>query len=78
MGLYREEKYMEFVTSWAQEGIQIERRAGITKLLQLRFGEIDTQLEAIIPKLMELSTEEYMDLIYRSTREELLSQFPDN
>jgi hypothetical protein len=70
---------MEMVTSWErkglQEGRQEERRAGITKLLQLRFGEIDAQLEAIIPQLVELSTDEYMDLIYQATYEELLSRF---
>jgi hypothetical protein len=79
MGLTNEEKYMEMVTSWErkglQEGRQEERRAGITKLLKLRFGEIDAQLEAIIPQLVELSTDEYMDLIYQATYEELLSRF---
>ncbi|MEA5507666.1 Rpn family recombination-promoting nuclease/putative transposase [Halotia wernerae UHCC 0503] len=79
MGLTNEEEYMEMVTSWErkglQEGRQEERRAGITKLLQLRFGEIDAQLEAIIPQLVELSTDEYMDLIYQATHEELLSRF---
>jgi Putative transposase, YhgA-like len=79
MGLTNEEEYMEMVTSWErkglQEGRQEERRAGITKLLQLRFGEIDAQLEAIIPQLLELSTDEYMDLIYQATYEELLSRF---
>lgn len=75
MGLTNEEVYMEMVTSWEREGIKTERRAGITKLLQLRFGEIDAQLEAIIPKLIQLSPDEYMDLIYQATREELLSRF---
>ncbi len=79
MGLTNEEVYMEIVTSWKregrQEGRQEERRAGITKFLQLRFGEIDTQLEAIIPQLMELSTDEYMSLIYQASREDLLSRF---
>ena len=79
MGLTEQEEYMEIVTSWErkgrQEGLQEERRAGITKMLQLRFGEVDNQLQAIIPQLMELSTDEYMDLIYQATREDLLSRF---
>lgn len=65
---------MKIVTSWMEEGIQTERRAGITKLLQLRFEKVDAELEAIIPQLIELSTEEYMELIYQATREELLSR----
>ncbi|MBH8555232.1 Rpn family recombination-promoting nuclease/putative transposase [Nostocaceae cyanobacterium CENA357] len=79
MGLTNEEVYMEIVTSWKREGLregrQEERRASITKFLQLRFGEIDAQLEAIIPQLMELSTDEYMSLIYQASREDLLSRF---
>ncbi|NEO34148.1 MAG: hypothetical protein F6K36_27840 [Symploca sp. SIO3C6] len=91
MGLIEQEEYMEIVTSWERkgrqegiqqgrqeglkEGLQEERRAGITKLLQLRFGGLDEQLQAIIPKLMELSADEYMDLIYKATREDLLSRF---
>ena len=40
------------VTSWEREGIQKERRATITKILKLRFGDIDASLEAIIPALL--------------------------
>jgi hypothetical protein len=43
---------MEIVTSWEREGIQKERRATITKILKLRFGDIDASLEGIIPALL--------------------------
>jgi hypothetical protein len=41
---------MEMVTSWEREAIQVERRATITKILKLRFGDIDASLEGIIPR----------------------------
>ncbi len=66
---------MEMVTSWEQESIQKERRATITKLLKLRFGDIDASLEAIIPALLQLSPDEYMDSHLQADREELLSRF---
>lgn len=66
---------MEMVTSWERKGIQKERRATITKILKLRFGDIDTSLEAIIPALLQLSPDEYMDSLLQADREELLSRF---
>jgi hypothetical protein len=66
---------MEMVTSWEREGIQKERRATITKILKLRFGDIDTSLEAIIPALLQLSPDEYLGLLLQADREELLSRF---
>ena len=63
------------VTSWEREGIQKERRATITKILKLRFGDIDTSLEAIIPALLQLSPDEYLGLLLQADREELLSRF---
>jgi hypothetical protein len=46
---------MEFVTSWQQEGAEAERRETISALLKLRLGNLDVELEAIIPQLMQLS-----------------------
>lgn len=63
------------VTSWEREGIQKERRATITKILKLRFGDIDASLEAIIPALLQLSPDEYLGLLLQADREELLSRF---
>ncbi len=52
-----------------------ERRETISDLLKLRFGDLDAQLEAIIPQLMELSRYEYLALLMQSNREDLLLRF---
>ena len=75
MGLNDEEVYMEMVTSWERKAIQSERRETISDLLKLRFGNLDPQLEAIIPHLMELSRSEYLALLMQTDRSELLSRF---
>ncbi|MCF2151363.1 Rpn family recombination-promoting nuclease/putative transposase [Desmonostoc muscorum LEGE 12446] len=75
MGLTEQEVYMEIVTSWERKAIQVERRATITKILKLRFGDIDASLEGIIPALLQLSPDEYMDSLLQADREELLSRF---
>jgi hypothetical protein len=66
---------MEFVASWQEEGAEAERRKVIFGLLKLRFGNLDAELEAIIPQLMQLSREEYLGLLLQADREELLSRF---
>lgn len=75
MGLDEREEVMQIVTSWQQEGVEIERRETISTLLKVRFGNLDTELEAIIPQLMGLSREEYLGLLLQADREELLSRF---
>jgi hypothetical protein len=75
MGLTEQEVYMEILTSWERKAIQVERRATITKILKLRFGDIDASLEGIIPALLQLSPDEYMDSLLQADREELLSRF---
>ncbi len=70
-----QEEYMEIVTSWAIEGAQKEQREMIGGFLKAKFGNLDTQLEAIIPQLIELPREEYIMLILQMSREELISQF---
>ena len=66
---------MEFVTSWQEEGAEAERRKVISGLFKLRFGNLDAELEAIIPQLMQLSREEYLGLLLQADRKELLSRF---
>lgn len=44
---------MEFVTSWQEKGAEAERRKVIFGLLRLRFGNLDAELEAIIPQLRD-------------------------
>lgn len=77
MGLNDEqqEEYMEMLTSWEREGAYKERRESISGFLRAKFGNIDAQLEAIIPQLMQLSPQEYTDLLVRVSREELISRF---
>ena len=75
MGLDEREEVMEIVTSWQQEGAEAERKKVISGLLKLRFGNLDTELEVIIPQLMQLSREEYLGLLLHADREELLSRF---
>ncbi|WDD36734.1 Rpn family recombination-promoting nuclease/putative transposase (plasmid) [Nostoc sp. UHCC 0926] len=75
MGLNEREEVMQIVTSWQQEGVEIERRETISTLLKVRFGNLDSELEAIIPQLMQLSREEYLGLLLQADREELLSRF---
>jgi len=60
------------------EAQQQERRKTVETLLQLRFVTIDPELEAIVPKLMALSTEEFSPLILQKSRSELLGEFTDS
>lgn len=60
------------------EAQQQERRKTVEILLQLRFGTIDPELAAIVPKLMALSTEEFSPLILEKSREDLIGEFTDS
>ncbi|MBE9012215.1 hypothetical protein IQ250_18610 [Pseudanabaenaceae cyanobacterium LEGE 13415] len=58
-----------------ERGRREERQAMIVSLLESRFGLIDAELQAIVPALMALSTEESVPLLMQRSREELLQQF---
>jgi hypothetical protein len=58
-----------------REGIERERRAMIESILQVRFGEVDPQLAAIINPLIAMSREEFTPLLLQLSREELLARF---
>lgn len=58
-----------------QQGIEQGQRLVVENLLRVRFGELDDQLVAIIPSLLELPTEEYTRLLLQLSREELLARF---
>jgi hypothetical protein len=66
---------MEMVTSWERKAIQAERQKTISEILKFRFGNLDAEVEAIIPQLMQLSPEEYLALLMQTDRSELLSRF---
>lgn len=60
-----------------QQGAQAERRATIETLLRSRFGELDEELSAIALKTLELSTEDYTQLLLQLpqiSREALAAQ----
>jgi hypothetical protein len=57
------------------EGIEEERRGAIENLILLRFGEIDAELQGIIPNLMILPTNEYTRLLLQLSRVELVQHF---
>ncbi|MFM6229437.1 MAG: hypothetical protein ACKPCQ_20390, partial [Dolichospermum sp.] len=56
-------------------GLERERRAMIESILQVRFGEIDTELIRIINPLMVMSRDEFTPLLLQLSREELLARF---
>lgn len=60
-----------------QQGLQQERQAAIASLMRLRFGEVDPELQTIIPALINLSAAEYTQLLWQLTREELLQRFAE-
>jgi predicted transposase YdaD len=55
------------------EGIEQERKAAIEALIIARFGTIDEELAAVVPKLMGLESGEYAGLLLRLSRLELLA-----
>jgi hypothetical protein len=56
-------------------GIERERRAMIESILQVRFGEVDSQLATIINPLIAMNREEFTPLLLQLSREELLARF---
>ena len=57
------------------KGIERERRAMIESILQVRFGEVDSQLTTIINPLIAMNREEFTPLLLQLSREELLARF---
>jgi hypothetical protein len=58
-----------------ERGKQETQRATITSILATRFGQIDGQLEAVVPAIMELPIASATPLLLQLSREELLSRF---
>ncbi|MEA5576314.1 hypothetical protein [Anabaena sp. UHCC 0451] len=56
-------------------GIQTERRAMVESILQVRFGEIDSDLARIIDQVIAISREEFTPMLLNLSREELLARF---
>lgn len=58
-----------------ERGLLQERQSNIMNLMRFRFGSIDATLEALIPQMMELSSEEYTRLLLQLSKEELIQHF---
>jgi hypothetical protein len=67
--------YLEWEQQTRRQGLEQERQAAITSLMRVRFGEVDAALAATIPVLMNLSTEDYTQVLVQLSREELLQRF---
>jgi hypothetical protein len=70
--------YQEWEQQTRRQGLQQERQAAIASLMRLRFGEVDEDLQAIIPALTNLPAEEYTQLLWQLSRDELLQRFTDS
>ena len=58
-----------------EEGILRERRAMIESIIQVRFGELDSELATIIDQVIAMTREEFTPLLLQLSREELLARF---
>jgi hypothetical protein len=58
-----------------QQGLQQGERLVIENLLQVRFGNLDPELSAIIPKILLLPSAEFTPPLLQLSREELISRF---
>ena len=84
---YEEERNMPLLSNMEkmameeglQEGLQEGEKKGISLMIESilinRFGEIDDSLQAIIPQMLKLSTEELTPLLLSLSREDLLARF---
>jgi hypothetical protein len=71
----RQEGLQEGEKRGLDRGIERERRAMIESILQVRFGEVDSQLATIINSLIAMNREEFTPLLLQLSREELLARF---
>ena len=73
--------YLERLAQKEQQGIQQGVSQGeqmmIESILINRFGNLDSQLQAIIPQLLKLSPMEITPLLLNLSRSELISRFSD-
>ncbi|WP_017293534.1 hypothetical protein [Geminocystis herdmanii] len=60
-----------------QQGLEIGQKMFIEGILVNRFGNIDRQLEEIIPKLLKLSSIEIVPLLLNLSKEDLIKHCKD-
>lgn len=70
--------YQEWEQQTRRQGLQQERQAAIASFMRLRFGTLDSELQSIIPALINLPAEEYTQLLWQLSREELLQRFSES
>jgi hypothetical protein len=58
-----------------EKGLEQERRSAITSLIELRFGQVDAALAALLPQLMALESAEYTRLLLQNSKDELIQYF---
>jgi predicted transposase/invertase (TIGR01784 family) len=58
-----------------EQGREQERRDVVMSLLRMRFGSINSELEAIAPMIAQLPTDEFTPLLLQLSREELIARF---
>ncbi|MBD2296000.1 hypothetical protein H6G06_21600 [Anabaena sphaerica FACHB-251] len=71
----RQEGLQEGEKLGIDRGVERERRAMIESIMQVRFGEVDSQLATIIDKIIVMTREEFTPLLLQLSREELLARF---
>lgn len=67
--------YQEALQEGIEQGIEQGRREVVMSLLRMRFGTIDSELEAIASRITQLPTEEFTALLLQLSREELIGRF---
>jgi hypothetical protein len=68
----------EGIQQGLQQGIQAERQATLENLLKAKFGELDESLAGMLPVLVELSAEDYTQLLLelpRLSQDEVVARF---
>ncbi|NES22132.1 MAG: hypothetical protein F6K41_25210 [Symploca sp. SIO3E6] len=72
--LYQQERE-QILLEGEQRGIQQGERLIVNNLLQVRFGDVDEELAAIIEPLLALPPEEFTPMLLQLSREDLLARF---
>ncbi|NEP57413.1 MAG: hypothetical protein F6K31_10365 [Symploca sp. SIO2G7] len=72
--LYQQERE-QVLQQGIQQGVQQGERLVVNNLLQVRFGDVDEELGAIIEPLLALPPEEFTPMLLQLSREELLARF---
>lgn len=67
--------YLRMRKEGRQEGVEREGRAMIESIMQVRFGQVDSQLQTIINPIIAMGREEFTPLLLQLSREELLARF---